>query len=341
MAPITSRYAVLHENPQGPGDARPTALQVIQDEGLIDGMKDKVFLVTGANDTTGLETARALHMTGARVFITTRSEEKSAKSVKNILESNGGPKGGIEAITMELGDLNSVRKAAKELLSKSDTLNAIICNAATFPAMKQHTAQGFEACFGINHIGHFVLFQELKDTLLKSSTPSFNSRLVIVASIGHRMSEINFDDPNFEHREWGQVSAYAQSKTANIYMANYVDRVYGSKGLHAWSLQPGGIDSNLWITSDDMRQSVHKSDKMRPYLKTTAQGAATQVWAAVAKDLEGKGGKYLESMQEIGGWPGPEARRQDWTCSGYAPYAYDQEKADRLWNLTEELVAKV
>ncbi|KAH8812308.1 WW domain-containing oxidoreductase [Xylogone sp. PMI_703] len=341
MARITSKWAAAHENPQGPGDARPTALQVIQEEGLIDGMKDKVFLVTGANDTTGLETARALHMTGARVFITTRSEEKSAKSVKSIIESNGGVKGGIEAITMELADLNSVRSAAKEFLSKSDKLNALICNAGTFPSTKQHTAQGFEACFGVNHIGHFVLFQELKDILLKSSTPSFNSRLVMVASIGHRCSEINFDDPNFEHREWDQVRAYAQSKTANIYMANYVDKVYGPQGLHAWSLQPGGIDSNLWITSDEMRAAVHSNDTYRPYLKNTAQGAATQVWAAVAKELEGKGGKYLESMQEIGEWPGPEERRQDWTCSGYSPFIYDQEKADRLWKLTEELVAKV
>lgn len=129
MVPITSRYAAAHVNPQGPGDARPTAVQVVQDEGLIDGMKDKVFLVTGANDTTGLETARALHMTGARVFITTRSAEKSANAVKSIIESNGGEKEGIEAITMELGDLDSVRKAAKEFLSKSDKLNVLVCNA--------------------------------------------------------------------------------------------------------------------------------------------------------------------------------------------------------------------
>lgn len=218
MSPITSRYAHLHLNPKGPGDARPTALQIIEDEGLIDQLVGKTFLVTGANDTTGLETARALHMTGARVFITTRNAEKSKKSVEDIISTNG-VKGGIEAITMELGDLTSVRNAANEFLSKSDKLNGLICNAGSFPNTLNRTTDGFEQCFGVNHLGHFVLFQALKDTMLASSTPSFNSRLVMVASIGHRGSEINFEDPNFDSRPWESVSAYAQSKTANIYMA--------------------------------------------------------------------------------------------------------------------------
>ena len=129
MALITSRYAPAHISPKGPGDARPTALQVVKDEGLLDGLSGKTVLVTGANDTTGLETARALHMTGARVFITTRSVEKNATAVQSIINSNGGEKGGIEAITMELGDLSSVRTAAKEFLSRSDKLNILVCNA--------------------------------------------------------------------------------------------------------------------------------------------------------------------------------------------------------------------
>lgn len=162
----------------------------------------------------------------------------------------------------------------------------------------------------------------------------------MVSSIGHRCSEIIFEDPNFEKLEWQPVAGYAQSKTANIYMANYVDRVYGAKGLHAWSLQPGGIISNL-IKNEDYRTAAYENPQAYPYVKTAAQGAATQVWAAVAKDLEGKGGKYLESMQEIGEWKGPEERRGDWTDSGYTPYIYDEEKVTQLWTLTEELVSKV
>ena len=150
MVVITTKYAAAHDNPKGPGDARPTALQVIQDQGLVDSLLGKTFLVTGANDTTGLETARALHMTGARVFITTRSVEKSLRAVKGIVESNGGEKGGIEAITMELGDLSSVRNAAAEFLSKSDRLNALICNAGK--SLMTYSQESYRLTFNLRNI---------------------------------------------------------------------------------------------------------------------------------------------------------------------------------------------
>ena len=136
----------------------------------------------------------------------------------------------------------------------------------------ERTTEGFEKDFGVNHMGHFVLFQELKATLLASSMASFNSRVVMVASTGHRMSEIHFDDVNFEHRAWDPVLAYAQSKTANIYMANYIDRTYGGHGLHAWSLQPGGIASNL-VGSEEAKQALYNNPAVFPYVKTTTQGA--------------------------------------------------------------------
>lgn len=206
---------------------------------------------------------------------------------------------------------------------------------------QERTRDGFEKDFGVNHIGHFALFHALRETLLKSSTISFNSRVVMVASIGHRMSEIHFDDINYDNRPWEPIPAYGQSKTANIYMANYIDRIYGGHGLHAWSLQPGGIASNLLGNTEEAKEASYGDPTVLPFVKSTAQGAATSVWAAVAKDLEGRGGKYLESMQEIGVWKGPEEKRVDWTDPGYAPHAYDTEKEDKLWELSEELIRHI
>ncbi|KAE9372113.1 NAD(P)-binding protein [Stipitochalara longipes BDJ] len=338
MAPITSRYVSSHISPKGPGDARPTATQVIQDEELMDKWAGKTVLVTGANDTTGLETARALHLTGARTFLTTRSAEKGAVAVQSIIDSNGGEKAGVEAITMELSDLSSVRNAAREFMSRSKSLNILVCNAGVLAQNFDRTKDNFEMSFGVNHVGHFALFQELKQYLIDSSTDSFNSRVVMVASIGHRMSEIYFDDLNFDHRAWDAISAYGQSKTANIYMANYIDRTYGKQGVHAWSLQPGGINSNLLRRTEEEKQVIFGNPAVLPWIKTPEQGAATSVWAAAARDLEGKGGRYLESMQEIGEWQGPEERRVDWTDPGYASHAYDKEKEDKLWVLSEKLI---
>ena len=129
---IPALYAEAFANPQGPGDARPTALQIVEDEQLLDGLRGKTILITGGNEGCGLEAARALHMTGAKIFLTTRSPEKSEAAVRSIMKSNGGERGGIEALTMHLDDLESVQATAHEFLQKSDRLDILVCSAGMF-----------------------------------------------------------------------------------------------------------------------------------------------------------------------------------------------------------------
>jgi NAD(P)-dependent dehydrogenase (short-subunit alcohol dehydrogenase family) len=196
-----------------------------------------------------------------------------------------------------------------------------------------HTEDGFETQFGTNHIGHFLLFQLLKPILLKSSTPSFNSRVVSVSSFGHRYGPVRFDD-NFDWKNGeGYVpnEAYGQSKTANIYLASEIDRRYGSKGLHATSLHPGGIASGLQVhVPEDIKKAWNVPEVIR-YMKDPEQGAATTVYAAISHEWEGKGGKYLsdcvvqEPFKKID--EGVTALYDD----GYATWIYDSEKEGRLW----------
>jgi NAD(P)-dependent dehydrogenase (short-subunit alcohol dehydrogenase family) len=203
-----------------------------------------------------------------------------------------------------------------------------------------HTEDGFETQFGTNHIGHFLLFQLLKPTLLKSSTPSFNSRVVSVASWGHRFGPIHFDG----HFDWkngegyAPFEAYGQSKTANIYLASEIDRRYGSKGLHAISLHPGGISTGLGVhMTEDQMKAWNTSEIMR-YMKNAEQGAATSVYAAISHEWEGTGGKYLsdcvvqEPFKKIE--EGPAAFFDD----GYATWIYDPEKEGRLWKESLRLI---
>lgn len=123
-----SRYHDVHLNPQGPGDARPTALQIVQDEGLIHKLSDKVMLVTGASSGIGVETVAALHATGASVFATARDLVKGQKVIDEIL-SRKLSEGKIHLIKMELDSLESVRQGAKEIMSKTDKMNVLVCNA--------------------------------------------------------------------------------------------------------------------------------------------------------------------------------------------------------------------
>ena len=163
--------------------------------------------------------------------------------------------------------------------------------------------------------GHFLLFHLVKDALLASASPSFNSRVISVASAAHRRGQINFDDLNFEDTEYTPLRAYDQSKLANILFANELDRRYKSQNLRALSLHPGGILTPLAKYLPTTKDILDDSRM----LKNTAQGAATTVWGAVAKEWEGKGGIYLDEVAE--GWlTPPDAHYYD---GGYAVQAFD------------------
>jgi len=317
---MPSRYAEAHASPNGPDDTRPSALQIIKDEGLENKLTSKVALITGCSSGIGIDTARALSATGAKVYCCVRNPAKGSAALADILSP-----GRVELLTLDLNSLASVRACAKDFLSKSQKLNILINNAGIMatPAL-EHTADGFEGQFGTNHLAHFLLFQLLKPTLLASSTADFNSRVVALSSMGHRSAGIQFGNYNFENGGYSPWTAYGQSKTANIYLANEIDRRYGSKGLHALSVHPGGILTGLQIhMPKETLERFGKDETIRKSLKSTAQGAATSVWAAVGREWEGKGGRYLEDCQEAGMHQGG--------AEGYAKWAYDEGGEKRLW----------
>ncbi|KAJ4175205.1 hypothetical protein NW754_005625 [Fusarium falciforme] len=332
-----SRYAQAHANPQGPNDARPTALQIIEDENLTGKLVGKSVFITGANQGLGLETARALHSAGATVYIGARNRAKGQQAIDDIQASdaNDAP---LHVVEISLDSFDSVRKAAKDLLVQNDKLNLLILNAGVMFSPKGKTVDGFETQFAINYLGHFLLFQLLKPALLAASTPDFNSRVITLSSTGHRAGGIRFEDLNFDEPDsYNPMLAYGQAKTANIYLANEIERRYGSQGLHALSLHPGIINTNLSKSLDQATKDFMSNHPgVQKQLKSVAQGAATTVYAAVSKDWEGKGGKYLYDCAEAG----PVRPDSDYMSldDGYAEWIYDQDKASKLWTESIKLV---
>lgn len=198
------------------------------------------------------------------------------------------------------------------------------------------TVDGFELQFAVNHLAHYLLTTLLLPTLMSSSTPEFNSRVVAVTSAGHRYSTVPLDDPNFtKPNSYDPLKSYAQSKLANIWLANYIDRVYGPKGVRANSVHPGGIWTGLQaFTPADTIEKWKADPTIEKKMMTSEQGAATTVWAAAAKAWEGKGGKYLSNCEVA-------APSEDLLAAldpGYAAHAYDPEGEDRLWELSAKLV---
>lgn len=200
---------------------------------------------------------------------------------------------------------------------------------------ESRTKDGFELQFGTNHLSHFLLFHLLKDALLASSTPEFNSRVVNVSSAGHRYHPLNLENLHFDGCYNGWL-AYGSSKTANIYMANQIDRLYASQGIHGYSLHPGSFESpNLQKYSQEEMKGAREDKRMQKYFTSVEQACATTIYGAVSKDVEGRGALYLEGAA-VAEYPCPADG--DVIEYSYGPWAFDQEKEEALWEVSKKLV---
>lgn len=227
---MSNKWVAAHANPQGVGDSRPTALQIIEDEGLEGKWHDKVVVVTGTSAGIGIETVRALAATSARVLCTVRDLQKGRSALKDMLES-----GRVELVEMDNNSLQSVRHAASGILERSGgQVNVLICNAGIMATPYGKTVDGFETQWGVNYLSHFLLFQLLNNAMLAFSSASFNSSFVAVSSSGHQSGSVHIGNHGFDDgKTYSPFAAYGQSETAMTWLANYVDRTFGDSGLHA------------------------------------------------------------------------------------------------------------
>ncbi|RHZ44171.1 putative short-chain dehydrogenase/reductase [Aspergillus thermomutatus] len=327
---LSGRYADRNkwEVLNGPGDSRATGEQIIHDEGLVNAWGDRVVLITGVSSGIGVETARVMALTGATVYGTARNIEKAKEALGSLLDT-----GRVHLLYMDQTDFSSVRACADSLRKQSNKLNVMINNAAVMNTPEGRTKDGFELQFGTNHLSHFLLFWCLKDLLLQSSTPSFHSRVVNVASAGHRYGPVQLDNINFKGNYNGWL-AYGSSKTANIYMATQIERLYGSQGLHGYSVHPGAfVSPNLQKHSQAEVDAILNDEKARKYMTSLAQACATSIYGATSSELEGRGGLYLEGASVAVHACPPDGDALEY---GYGSWAFDKEKEERLWELSKQ-----
>jgi len=291
-------------------------------------LSGKLALVTGGSSGIGAETARALASKGARVVITARNVAKGEEVAQSIRETTGNE--AVEVMELELGSFASIRAFAEKFLAKHDALDILVNNAGVMASPFAKTEEGFELQFGTNHLGHFLMTGLITPALVKAAP----SRIVALSSRGHQASAVVFEDINFEQRPYNKWASYGQSKTANILHAVELERRFGPRGVHAYAVHPGAIQTELSRHMDqsdwEMMRSRAASGEMK--LKTIPAGAATSVYAATAPELEGRGGFYLYDCQiaEVN----DDASIRDAVRS----YAVDPSAAKRLWSVSEEMV---
>jgi len=301
-------------------------------------LSGKRVLVTGVSAGLGVETARALAAHGAQVVGAARDLAKAERATAEV-RAHAANGGGLELVELDLASLESVRVCADALVADGRPFDAVIANAGVMRTPFGHTADGFETQFGTNHLGHFVLVNRI------ASLFAPGSRLVNVASSGHRYSDVDLDDPNFERTPYDPMIAYGRSKTANILFALEFDRRHRARGVRATALHPGGILTELGrhLEPGELEATVERINAQlaaegRPpfQFKTIPQGAATSVWAAFVAPAENVGGRYCEDCQVSQVTDGLISP----VSPGVRPYALDPERAKALWARSEDLVGE-
>jgi NAD(P)-dependent dehydrogenase (short-subunit alcohol dehydrogenase family) len=191
----------------------------------------KRALVTGVSAGLGVETARALAAHGAQVTGTARDLDKARAATAHIPV--------LELVELDLASLASVRAAADKLVADGRTFDIVIANAGVMAPPFGKTVDGFETQFGTNHLGHFVFVNRIARLIAPGG------RFVSLASSGHRFSDVDLDDPNFERTPYTEFGGYGRSKTANILFAVEFDRRHKARGVRAVAVHPGGIQTEL------------------------------------------------------------------------------------------------
>jgi NAD(P)-dependent dehydrogenase (short-subunit alcohol dehydrogenase family) len=304
-------------------------------------LRGKRILVTGVSAGIGVETARALAAHGAYVVGAARDLAKAETATAQVRKDAAANGGGLELIELDLGNLKSVRACADRLLAKSEPFDVVIANAGVMATPFGHTADGFETQFGTNHLGHFVLVNRIASLIRNGG------RLINLSSSGHRFSNVDLDDPNFERTTYDPFVAYGRSKTANILFAVAFDKRHRGRGVRAAAVHPGGIQTELarHLDPSQMHKMVDQlnqqlaSEGKRPFqFKTIPQGAATSVWAGVVAPPDEIGGQYCANCHV--GRIVPDDATISAISEGVRGYALDPKNAEALWKKSEELVGE-
>lgn len=294
-------------------------------------LQDKHFIVTGGYSGIGIESVRALAAVGAKVTVPARNR---AKAEKNLGEVSGN----ILIADMDLGNLNSIGKFAREFSAGHSRLDGLINNAGIMACPLTRIGKDWESQFATCHIGHFHLAQGL-ERLLKNTE---GARVVALSSTAHAICDVHWDDPHFRTHKYDKWQAYGSAKSANALFALGVDERWKSDGVRAFSVHPGGIFTPLQRHLSDEEMVIlgwKNADGTVPpavaaMFKNTQQGGATAVWAATNPKLNDLGGVYCEDC-DIAQAATEDSQRyhhaRDWIGN--------VESAEKLWDMTEAMIA--
>ncbi len=321
-----TNYNGALQKPIGSGfNAKSTSTEVISGINLT----GKIAIVTGGNTGIGLETVKTLANAGATVIVPARDIEKAKKNLQGI--------DNVEIEEMDLINHDSIDAFAEKFLASGRPLHLLINNAGIMWVPLRRDNRGIESQLAVNYLAQFQLTAKLWTALKKAN----GARVVNVSSQGHQFAPFNFDDPNFEHREYETLQGYGQSKTAVNLFSLELDNRAKEFGVRAYSLHPGSIGGTelgreapleVFVKMGFCDEQGNMLPEVAASLKTIPQGASTTIWCATSPQLDHIGGVFCEDtdIAEL-------SFGQEVLANGVRPYSVDERNAKRLWELSEKL----
>lgn len=302
-------------------------------------LNGKIAIVTGGDSGLGLEITKTLASAGAKVIIGARNIDKAKINLEEV------PNVEVEYIDLMLPQ--TITDFAKKFLESGRPLHVLINNAGIMWTPLQRDEQGYEGQFATNHLGHFQLTADLWKALKQAN----GARVVNVSSSAHHTSSINFEDVNYNKREYNKFEAYGQSKTANILFTLELDKRGQAFGVRSYAVHPGLIMStNLsrFLKLEDLvaigamhadgTPNIQAQEVLKEIGKTIEQGAATTVWAATSPKLQSFGGIYLQDVEVAEKTSETSIVNNPAGADGVASHALDLEASAKLWTLSEDLI---
>lgn len=284
----------------------------------------RVAVITGANTGLGFETAAALADRGAHVVLAVRNVDKGRDAAQRIIARTANA--AVEVQQLDLGSLDSIRLAAKELRHNHDRVDLLINNAGVMWTPKSTTQDGFELQFGTNHLGHFALTGLLLDRIVETA----GSRIVTVSSDAHRFgTSIDFDDLQSED-EYSATAAYGQSKLANLMFAYELQRrlAAGRSGTISLAAHPGGAATDLSRDFNRVIRFLFDRVLVPLFAQDAPDGALSSLRAAT--DPHARGAEYYGPGGITGLKGAPKAGASN-------KRSHDVEAQRRLWIVSQEL----
>ena len=275
-------------------------------------MKGRVCLITGATNGIGRITARELAKRGATLVLVGRSPDKVNETVQALRNETGNE--AVEGMVADLGSLEAIRGLAQAFKAKYPRLHVLINNAGAINGTRTLTRDGFETTFGVNHLAYFLLTHLLLDRL-KESAPA---RIVNVASDGHRIGQIDFDDLQSQ-KKYDPLKVYCTSKLANVLFTYELARRLEGTGVTANTLHPGAVATGFAADNQTWFGFLVKIG--RPFLMGPEKGAETSIYLAASPEVEGVTGKYFKKKKAV------KSSKE----------SYDTAVARRLWEVSEKL----